>query len=295
VSPREYHWQSGTIEYDLRLSYKVIPPITRSWLEGLPKVLSYEHERVIARRILLELLAVFKKKRAPILVNLGIGIPALISSVGAEEDVLDFIITVLESGPWGGLALSGNDFGLAISPFALSTIPDVFSNFEGGIIDAASLGFLQVDKEGNVNPSMLPNKIFGPGGFPVIAGGAPKICFGGAFTAGKSDIRISNNRINIVRDGTTSKFVEKVFKVVFSGHQAIKYGQEVLYVTERAVFRLSENGIILEEIAPGIDPDKDVYSKMSFMPNAGLVKEMDERIFNEGKMEVRDGLLDSLS
>jgi propionate CoA-transferase len=83
--------------------------------------------------------------------------------------------------------------------------------------------------------------------------------------------------------------------VVFSGHQAIKYGQEVLYVTERAVFRLSENGIILEEIAPGIDLDKDVYSKMSFMPNAGLVKEMDERIFNEGKMEVRDGLLDSLS
>lgn len=295
VSPREYHWQSGTIEYDLRLSYKVIPPITRSWLEGLPKVLSYEHERVIARRILLELLGVFKKKRAPILVNLGIGIPALISSVAAEEDVLDFIITVLESGPWGGLALSGNDFGLAISPFALSTIPDVFSNFEGGIIDAAALGFLQVDKEGNVNPSMLPNKIFGPGGFPVIAGGAPKICFGGAFTAGKSDIRISNNRINIVRDGTTSKFVEKVFKVVFSGHQAIKYGQEVLYVTERAVFRLSENGIILEEIAPGIDPDKDVYSKMSFMPNAGLVKEMDERIFNEGKMEVRDSLLDSLS
>ncbi len=295
VSPREYHWQSGTIEYDLRLSYKVIPPITGSWLEGLPKVLSYEHERVIARRILLELLAVFKKKRAPILVNLGIGIPALISSVGAEEDVLDFIITVLESGPWGGLALSGNDFGLAISPFALSTIPDVFSNFEGGIIDAASLGFLQVDKEGNVNPSMLPNKVFGPGGFPVIAGGAPKICFGGAFTAGKSDIRISNNRINIVSDGTTSKFVEKVFKVVFSGHQAIKYGQEVLYVTERAVFRLSENGIILEEIAPGIDPDKDVYSKMSFMPNAGLVKEMDERIFNEGKMEVRDGLLDYLS
>ena len=295
VSPKEYHWQSGTIEYDLRLSYKVIPPITGSWLESLPKVLSYEHERVIARRILLELLAVFKKKRAPILVNLGIGIPALISSVGAEEDVSDFIITILESGPWGGLALSGNDFGLAISPFALSTIPDVFSNFEGGIIDAASLGFLQVDKEGNVNPSMLPNKIFGPGGFPVIAGGAPKICFGGAFTAGKSDIRISNNRINIVRDGTTSKFVEKVFKVVFSGHQAIKYGQEVLYVTERAVFRLSENGIILEEIAPGIDPDKDVYSKMSFMPNAGLVKEMDERIFNEGKMEVRDGLLDSLS
>jgi propionate CoA-transferase len=115
------------------------------------------------------------------LVNLGIGIPALISLVAAEENVTDFIITVLESGPWGGLALSGNDFGLAISPFALSTIPDVFSNFEGGIIDAASLGFLQVDKKGNVNPSMLPDRIFGPGGFPVIAGGVPRIYFAGSF------------------------------------------------------------------------------------------------------------------
>ena len=290
VSPRDYHWQSGTIENDLRLSYKVTPPIKEIWLEGLPRVIAYEHERVIARRILLELLAVFKIKRAPILVNLGIGIPALISSVGVEEGVSDFIITVLESGPWGGLALSGFDFGLAISPFALSTIPDVFSNFEGGIIDAASLGFLQVDKEGNVNPSMLPNKIFGPGGFPVIAGGAPRICFGGAFTAGKSDIRVTNNRINIIRDGTTSKFVERVFKIVFSGHQAIKYGQEVLYVTERAVFRLGENGMILEEIAPGIDLEKDIYSKMSFVPDSGSIREMDERIFNEGKMGVGDDL-----
>jgi acyl CoA:acetate/3-ketoacid CoA transferase len=129
----------------------------------------------------------------------------------------------------------------------------------------------------------------------VIAGGAPRICFGGAFTAGKSDIRISNNRINILRDGATSKFVEKVYKVVFSGHQAVKYGQEILYVTERAVFRLGETGMILEEIAPGIDLDKDIYSKMGFVPNAGLVKEMDERIFNDEKMEVREGLLDYLS
>ena len=294
VSPKEYHWQSGTIENDLRLSYRVTPSITEGWLEGLPQVISCDHERVIARRILLELLEVFEKKRAPILINLGIGIPALISSIGAEEGVSDFIIAVLESGPWGGLALSGNDFGLAVSPFALSTIPDVFSNFEGGIIDAASLGFLQVDKEGNVNPSMLPNMIFGPGGFPVIAGGSPRIYFGGAFTAGKSDIRISNNRINILRDGSTSKFVENVFKVVFSGHQAIKYGQEVLYVTERAVFRLGENGMILEEIAPGIDPDKDIYSKMNFVPAEMSVKVMDERIFNDGKMGVGTGLLNYL-
>ena len=113
-----------------------------------------EHEKVIARRILLELIRLFKHKRSPVLVNLGIGIPALIWLVATEEDVTEFIITVLESGPWGGVALSGNDSGLAIGPFALSTIPDVFSNF-----DAASLGFLQVDSKGNVNPSMLPDSV----------------------------------------------------------------------------------------------------------------------------------------
>jgi propionate CoA-transferase len=147
-------------------------------------------------------------------------------------------------------------------PSALSTIPDVFSNFEGGIIDAASLGFLQVDSKGNVNPSMLPDKIFGPGGFPVIAGGVPRIYFAGAFTAGKSQITISHNRITILHDGMIPKFVESVFSVVFSGHQTMKYGQEILYVTERAVFRLTESGIILEEVAPGIDLDKESYKRV---------------------------------
>ena len=90
-------------------------------------------------------------------------------------------MTVVESGAWGGVALSCPDFGLAMSPFALSTISDMFSNFEGGIIDAASLDFLQVDREGNVNSSILPNRIFSPGGFPVIAGGAPKTYFAGEF------------------------------------------------------------------------------------------------------------------
>ncbi len=290
VAPKEYHWQSGTIEYDPRISYKIIPPMTEKLLD-LPRSSLKEHEKVIARRILLELIRLFKNKRSPVLVNLGIGIPALISLVATEEDVTEFIITVLESGPWGGVALSGNDFGLAIGPFALSTIPDVFSNFEGGIIDAASLGFLQVDSKGNVNPSMLPDKIFGPGGFPVIAGGVPRIYFAGAFTAGKSQITISHNRITILHDGIIPKFVESVFNVVFSGHQAMKYGQEILYVTERAVFKLTESGIILEEVAPGIDLDKDITSKMGFMPIVGSIKEMDKRIFNDGKMGIRDEIL----
>jgi propionate CoA-transferase len=296
VAPRKYHWQGATVEYDPRISFRVVPPIT----DGLVRDINVgappnQYERIIARRILLELIRLFEEKRSPILVDLGIGIPALVSSIAAEEQVSEFIITVVESGAWGGIALSGANFGLAMSPFALSTIPDMFSNFEGGIIDAASLGFLQVDREGNVNPSMLPNRIFGPGGFPVIAGGAPRTYFAGAFSAGKAKIDIVNGKLQIAQDGEIQKFVEKVFRVVFSGHQAIKYGHEILYVTERAVFRLAKQGVILEEIAPGVDIDKDIISKMNFVPSqSSSVKQMDERLFYEGNMGTREKILQML-
>ena len=136
---------------------------------------------------------------------------------------------------------------------------------------------------------MLPDKIFGPGGFPVIAGGAPRIYFAGSFMAGKSEISISDNRITILHDGAIPKFIESVFKVVFSGHQALKYEQEILYITERAVFRLTGSGIILEEVAPGIDLDKDITSKMGFKPIiVESLKEMDKRIFNDRKMGIKD-------
>jgi acyl CoA:acetate/3-ketoacid CoA transferase len=246
-----------------------------------------EYEKVIARRVVLELLELFEKKQHPVLVNLGIGIPAFVSSITLKEEISDFIVTILESGQWGGIALSGYDFGLAISPFALSTMPDVFSNFEGGIIDAASLGFLQIDKNGNVNPSILPDKIFGPGGFPVIAGGAPRTYFAGSFTAGQSKISVSNNKLQIQNDGSVIKFVDSVYKIVFSSHQAIKYGHDILYITERAVFKLNADGIMLEEIAPGIDLDKDVLSKMNFKPRLGRVKEMDSRLFRDDKMGIK--------
>ncbi|HET7643582.1 MAG TPA: CoA-transferase, partial [Nitrososphaeraceae archaeon] len=135
ISPKQTHWQSGTIEYDPRISYEIVPPINTAIIDTLPQVLMKDYERVIARRVILELLELFEKKQGPVLIYLGIGIPAFVSSIALEENIDEFIIPILESGQWGGLALTGSDFGLAISPFALSTMPDVFSNFEGGIID----------------------------------------------------------------------------------------------------------------------------------------------------------------
>jgi propionate CoA-transferase len=286
ISPQEYHWQSGTIEYDPRISYRMVPPITEKLVEDIMTKPIAQYEKVIARRILIELLKLYKSKGTPVLVNLGIGIPALVSSVAAEENLSEYIITTIESGPWGGIALSGANFGQAISPFALSTIPDMFSNFEGGIIDVASLGFLQVDRLGNVNPSILSDRIFGPGGFPVIAGGAPKTYFAGGFTAGQKKIDVVNSKLSILHDGFP-KFVENVYKVIFSGDQALKYEKEILYITERAVFRLTDRGLCLEEISPGADIDKDILSKMEFSPIISpSMKQMDDRLFKEAKMDL---------
>ncbi len=83
---------------------------------------------------------------------------------------------------------------------------------------------------------------------------------------------------------------------MFSGRQAIKYGQEILYITERAVFRLTESGIILEEVAPGIDLEKDILSKMDFTPKVvGSMREMDKRIFNDGKMGIKDEIMQTFN
>jgi acyl CoA:acetate/3-ketoacid CoA transferase len=293
ISPSEYHWQTGSIAYDPRLSSEIVSPSNRN-LETIININKMEmYEKVIARRVTLEFVNLILQKKERVLINLGIGIPAFISSIIHEENIADLIISLIESGPWGGVALYGNDFGLAVSSFALSTIPDMFSNFEGGIIDAASLGFLQIDKFGNVNPSILPNRLFGAGGFPVIAGGVSKIFFAGAFTGGKKEINVTDNGIKILYDGPIAKFVENVYKISFSGYQAAKCGQEIMYVTERAVFRLDKNNneLVLEEIAPGIDIEKDVLSKMNFKPQiSSEIKEMDTRLFGKSAMNIRNDL-----
>ncbi len=282
ASPSAFHWQTGSTVYDPAYSYsaKTEPALGKAPpMEPL--------QLVIARRVLIELVRTAERKRSPVLVNLGIGIPALVSRLVIEEGVSDYIVSVIESGQWGGLALSGVDFGVAEGPFALSTMPDMFSNFEGGIIDAASLGFLQVGKNGDVNPSMLPGRIYGPGGFPVIAGGAPRIFFAGAFTAGTAKIEVTRKGVRIIEDGATQKFVDKVYRNFFSGKQALRFGKEVLYVTERAVFRLTANGLMLEEVAPGVDVDRQVLSRMGFVPKvASTLKEMERRIFEPGPMEL---------
>jgi propionate CoA-transferase len=283
VSPQRYHWEAGSAPRLSDLQGR------SGRARGLPEKVRPD-QLVISRRVLMELTAAVARKNAPVVVNLGIGTPALVSGLAIAEGVADFIVTVLESGQWGGLALPGVDFGIALNPFALSTMPDMFSNFEGGTIDAASLGFLQVGENGDVNPSMLPGRIYGPGGFPVIAGGSPRIYFAGAFTAG-GEVEVEGGRLRVKKEGAVLKFVKKPFKNFFSGAQALKFEKEVLYVTERAVLRLTPSGLTLTEVAPGVDVDRDVLGRMEFRPSVARdLVEMDSRLFDPRPMGLSKGL-----
>lgn len=280
----KYHWQTASFDLNPVISGDV------------PYRVAYEPapltaDKVVARRVVLELVKLIGLLGRPIVVNLGIGIPALAADVIREERLDDFIHLTVESGPWGGYALMDADFGAAMGHYAVLPMPEQFVLYEGGAIDATSLGFLQVDKEGNVNPAFLPGRLPGPGGFPAIAIGSPRVYFAGSFTAGKRRIEVKDCRLVIAEDGPIVKFVEKVYKIVFSGRYAVEEEKEVLYVTERAVFRLTPSGVELVETTPGVDLERDVLSKAEFRPVVRRVEEMDRRIFCEGKMGLREEAL----
>ncbi|MEL9990312.1 MAG: CoA-transferase [Thermoproteus sp.] len=282
-----FHWQTYSFDYN---------PIISG---DSPYRVSYEPrpldvDKVIARRVVLELARLVEKLGRPVIINLGIGIPAVAADVIREEDIEEFIHITVESGQWGGYALTGADFGAVLGHYAVIPMPDQFLLYEGGAIDATSLGFLEVDERGNVNPAFIPGRMTGPGGFPVIAIGSPRVYFAGEFTAGKRALEVSDGTLKIKQDGNIVKFVPSVYKIVFSGKYAIEEGKEVLYVTERAVFRLTPGGLVLVEIAPGVDVERDILARMGFKPAVGELEEMDRRIFRPGKMGLREELLRAL-
>lgn len=281
-APREFHKQTASIDYDPTISGRIIPP---------PHMMLQERvhlgtREVVARRALMEMVNIIFEEGRPIVINLGIGIPAEISKIISEEGLSEYIYTTVESGPWGGVSLLGADFGAVRGPFAILSMPDQFSLYEGGIIDVASLGFLQVDEEGNVNPSILPGRMPGPGGFPVIADGAPRIIFAGEFTGGNRNIVVENGKIVIKKDGDIKKFVKRVYKILWNAREGLERGQKITYVTERAVFRLTPAGLELVEIAPGVDLEKHILNMMEFVPIVKRYEEMDKRIFYDEPMGI---------
>jgi len=234
--------------------------------------------KIIARRSLLEFKPGF-------ICNLGFGISQLIGRVAWEEGITDQLVLTVEQGIFGGVPVAGNEGGAGFNYQAMIDQPDMFGFYDGGGLDIASLSFAEVDAGGNVNVHAFEGRIRGPGGFPNISARTPRINFVGTLTAQGLELDISEGGVRVTTEGSLPKFVERVREVTFNGALARERGQQVRYVTDRAVFALEAEGVVLTEIAPGVDLERDVLSRMGFRPRvAEQLRTIDARVYAKGAM-----------
>ena len=234
--------------------------------------------KVIQRRAFMEL----SKLEKPI-VNVGVGMPSGVGDVAREEGKTDFTFTV-EAGPIGGTPASGLSFGGATNPEALVDQAAQFDFFDGGGLDITILGMAELDGQGNVNASSFGNKR-GIGGFINITQRTKHIVFMGTFTGGGLQVAIGDGRLQIVQEGRFKKVLQQVSQLSFNGPYAAERGADVLYVTERAVFKMRDNHLTLVEIAPGVDLQRDILNQIETdIVVAPDLKTMDPRIFFDKPM-----------
>lgn len=278
ISAPEHHWQtfgtpySAAMSGELRRVRSTIPP------------LALTERKVIARRAAMEL-------RPDSVVNLGIGLPEGVANVAAEEHILEYLTLTAEPGPMGGMPTAGLDFGAAVNSQAILDQPSQFDFYDGGGLDAAVLGMAQADRLGNVNVSRFGSRLAGSGGFINISQNAKKLVFVGTFVV-PSQSRVEGGRLVIADGAVSPKFLADVEQRTFSGAYAAAAGQQVLYVTERCVFRLTADGLELIEIAPWLDLERDILAHIDFTPIiTGEPRPMDARIFADEPMGLKADLL----
>ncbi len=279
VAKPENHWQTFSTVYNPAFSCEIkVPSQSIEPMEMTVK-------KIIARRAAFEL-------KPNSVVNLGIGSPEGIASIAAEEKVLDFLTLTAEPGVVGGIPDGGLNFGAATNTEALIDQPYQFDFYDGGGLDLAFLGLAQADEHGNLNVSKFGPKLAGAGGFINISQKAKKVVFVGTFTAQGLKASFKAGKLIIEKEGNINKFVKQVEHVTFSGSYSLKSGQTVLYVTERAVFKLGQSGMELIEMAPGVDLERDILQHMGFRPLiSDDLKIMKSCIFKPESMDLKSVLM----
>ena len=261
--------QTTQTQYDPAISGEIFRPLDSFRVPG------FDIQKVIARRVAMEL-------EAGSAVNLGFGISANVPRILLEEGRHGDVTWVIEQGPVGGIPLLDFAFGCASNAEAFVPSPHQFTYFQAGGFDASLLSFLEIDRTGSVNVSRLgfrPHVTAGAGGFVDITCRARKIVFSGMFNAG-AKLSVDEGRLAIEKEGKIKKLVEAVEHVTFSGRRAVEQGQDVTYVTERCVMKLTPAGVTVTEIAPGVDLARDILAQSGFpLIIAGDLRTMPAKIF----------------
>jgi len=278
VARPEHHMQTFGHPFRPELCGEIRVPLTSL------KPLALDERKVMARRANLEL-------RPYDVINLGIGYPEAVSAIANEENILSYLTMTVEPGIIGGMPLGGLDFGSSINPEAVVSMPDQFDFYDGGGLDLTCLGFAQVTAEGNVNSSKFGPRVAGCGGFIDISQNAKRVLFMGTFTTGGIQLAVEDGRMKILAEGKIKKFVKGCDQITFCSQFAGPQGQEVLYITERCVFKLIDGRIELIEVAPGIEIERDILPHMDFRPVIRNVMPMDPRLFRDAVMGIRGEFL----
>ena len=112
-----------------------------------------------------------------------------------------------------------------------------------------------------------------------IAQSARRLIICCTFRAGEIGIAVENGVLRVVREGRHAKFVRRVHQVCFHGPSALARGQGVKFITERAVFELTPDGLALAELAPGIEP-AEILPLMQFTPVIKTFRRMPPQCFH---------------
>lgn len=263
-----YHFQTMITQYNPAFSNQIRIPATSA------SKMPLNTRKIMARRAAMEL-------SPNSIINLGIGTPDGVAVVAVEEGVANYYTATLEMGLWGGTPTGGGDFGGSVNAQAAIGMAGQFDFYDGGGLDLTVLGIGEIDQYGNNNVTKFGPKVPGPGGFVNISQNTKKIVFVGTLTVG-GKAHIEDGKLVIDNQGKGPKFIKEVQQISFSGKYATENKQEILYVTERAVFDLHEGKVRLIEYAPGVDVEKDILAYMDFKPEiAEDLKMMNPDIFKE--------------
>ena len=232
------------------------------WYEMLEPLTGTRPQTSVASHIIGRRAA--KELKPEDIVNIGIGIPEMVSQYARESGILEKVTLTVESGSIGGFPASGTVFGAMIGATAVFDMANQFDLYDNGGLNICFMGALEVDAFGNVNAHRGPGAFAGIGGFANITAKTPTVVFCLTFDTRGLAVAEAEGRVRIDAEGEIPKFVDRVRSISFSAKRAMANRQRVLYVTERCVFELTSGGLRLVEVYPGIDPQKDILDRLPF-------------------------------